>query len=84
MDSRIYIKEQRQPERNAHGQVRDNWRPEMLHAGPPAFDSDKEPKHKRRDEHIHAEEAADVIGEELLDEEPHVEAMLAKKGNEIP
>jgi hypothetical protein len=48
-----------------------------------AFPPDKEDQHDGGDQHVHDEESADTIGEELLDEEFHVQAVLEEPGKEL-
>jgi hypothetical protein len=55
----------------------------MAHTQPLAFSPNKEDQHHGGDQHIHSKESADAIGEKLLDEESHVEAVLHDPGEEL-
>ena len=55
----------------------------MLHATPPPLDRHENPQDQGRDYDVHAEEAADRICEELIDELAGVEAMLPKEVDKL-
>src|SRR6267378_4385139 len=78
-----HVEKQRQTRRHAHGQVRHDRCPEVLHAGAPPFDEDEHPQDHRRDDDVHAEESAGRRGEQLIDEQPDVQSVIAKKRQEL-
>src|SRR6202008_4982603 len=74
---------QGEAEGDAHQERRGHRCPHSPHPRAPALDRDERPQHCRGDEHVQGEEGAHPVGEELLDEEAEVEAMLHEEGEEL-
>src|SRR5262245_28117490 len=47
------------------------------------LDEDEHPKHRRRDDHVPAEQSGDPVGEQLVEEEAKVKAVLDEERNEL-
>jgi hypothetical protein len=55
----------------------------VLHAGAPALDAHEGPENDRRHDDVQPEERADPVGEELLDDQTKIEAVLTHEWQEL-
>jgi len=52
----------------------------MFHAKTPALGENENPERQRRHNHIHPEEAADLVGKQLVPEARKIESVLHNPG----
>ncbi len=64
-----HVEKERQPERDSDHQAPEDGSPQVLCVRAPALGEHERPEHHRRHDHVQAEESADPVGEELLNEQ---------------
>ena len=78
-----HVKKEREAKRYANDKTGDNGQPQPLHAEASALDENENPEHQRRNDDIHAKEASDAVGKQLMEEKREVEAVLQKPRSEL-